>query len=71
MKELGYHKGYRYDHDWPDAHSGQDFFPDEFAGDRRPEFYQPNERGFEREVIKRLEFWANRREARRREEGEG
>ena len=68
MKELGYNKGYRYDHDWPDAYSGQEFFPDELAGDRRPEFYRPNERGFEREVIKRLDFWANRRDTRRAEE---
>jgi len=70
MKELGYNKGYRYDHDWPDAFSGQEFFPDEMAGDRRPEFYQPNERGFEREVKKRLEFWAGRRDLRRQEEGD-
>jgi len=71
MKELGYNKGYRYDHDWPDAFSGQEFFPDQMAGDRRPEFYKPNERGFEREVIKRLDFWASRREQRRAEEEEG
>jgi len=70
MKELGYNKGYRYDHDYPDAFSGQEFFPDEFAGDRRPELYQPNERGFEREVIKRLDFWSSRREQRREEEGD-
>jgi putative ATPase len=69
MKELGYNEGYRYDHDWPDAFSGQEFFPDELAGDRRPEFYRPNERGFEREMIKRLEFWGNRRKARRAEGG--
>lgn len=68
MKELGYNKGYRYDHDWPDAFSGQEFFPDELAGERRPAFYKPNERGFEREVIKRLDFWNNRRQARRDEE---
>jgi putative ATPase len=71
MKELGYNKGYRYDHDWPDAFSGQEFFPDQMAADRRPEFYKPNERGFEREVIKRLDFWASRREQRRAEEEEG
>ena len=71
MKELGYNKGYRYDHDWPDAFSGQEFFPDQMAGDRRPEFYKPNERGLEREVIKRLDFWASRREQRRAEEEEG
>ena len=69
MKELGYNKGYRYDHDWPDAFSGQEFFPDELAANR-PEFYKPNERGFEREVIKRLDYWASRREQRREEEGE-
>ncbi len=40
------------------------------AGPRRPEFYQPNERGFERGVIKRLDFWAGRREARRAEESD-
>lgn len=68
MKELGYNKGYRYDHDWPDAFSGQEFFPDELAGERRPALYKPNERGFEREVIKRLDFWNNRRQARRDEE---
>lgn len=68
MKELGYNKGYRYDHDWPDAFSGQEFFPDELAGERRPDFYKPNERGFEREVLKRLDFWNNRRQARRDEE---
>lgn len=64
MKELGYKDGYRYDHDWPDAFSGQEFFPDQLAGAARPDFYQPNERGFEREVIKRLEFWGNRRQPR-------
>jgi putative ATPase len=57
MKELGYHEGYRYDHDYPDAFSGQEFFPDPLAGDRRPEFYVPNERGFERDIKKRLDFW--------------
>lgn len=64
MKELGYKEGYRYDHDWPDAFSGQEFFPDQLAGAARPDFYQPNERGFEREVLKRLEFWGNRRQPR-------
>jgi putative ATPase len=68
MKELGYNKGYRYDHDWPDAFSGQEFFPDPLAGDQRPNFYKPNERGFEREVIKRLDFWDARRAARQEDE---
>lgn len=58
MKELGYHQGYRYDHDFPDAYAGQEFFPEELAGDKRPDLYTPNERGFEREVKKRLDYWA-------------
>ncbi len=70
MKELGYNKGYQYDHDWPDAFSGQEFFPDELAGENRPALYVPNERGFEREIRKRLEFWVSRREQRRSEEQE-
>ncbi|GAB4065027.1 replication-associated recombination protein A [Ancylobacter sonchi] len=65
MKELGYHEGYRYDHDYPDAYAGQTFFPDELAGDRRADFYAPNERGFEREVKKRLEYWAKLKAERR------
>lgn len=64
MKELGYHAGYKYDHDFPDAFSGQEFLPDELAGVDRPTFYEPNERGFEREVKKRLEFWARSKVAR-------
>ena len=49
-----------------DDFSGQEFFPDELAANR-PEFYKPNERGFEREVINRLDFWAGRREQRKAE----
>ena len=54
MKELGYGKGYVYDPDTPDGFSGQDYFPDEME---REQFYQPMERGFEREIIKRLAYW--------------
>jgi putative ATPase len=61
MKDLGYHAGYQYDHDYPDAFAGQEFFPDALTGEKRPDFYQPNERGFEREIVKRLEFFARRR----------
>ncbi len=64
MKELGYHAGYQYDHDFPDAFAGQSFFPEELAGDPRADFYTPNERGFEREVKKRLEYWARLRQER-------
>ncbi len=61
MKDLGYHAGYQYDHDYPDAFAGQEFFPDALTGEKRPDFYRPNERGFEREIVKRLEFFARRR----------
>jgi putative ATPase len=54
MKDMGYHEGYKYDHDFPHAFSGQEFFPDELRG---TEFYKPVPRGFEKELIKRLEFW--------------
>ena len=59
MKELGYHEGYIYDHDTPNCFSGQEYFPDEILKKNgRPKFYEPNERGFERDVKKRIEYWA-------------
>lgn len=61
MKEEGYGDGYRYDHDEPDAFSGQDYFPDEMG---RQRYYNPPERGFEREITKRLEFWERKRQER-------
>ncbi|WP_126174350.1 replication-associated recombination protein A [Altericroceibacterium xinjiangense] len=61
MDELGYHKGYEYDHDHPDAFSGQEFFPTPLSGPDRPNFYKPHERGFEREVVRRMDFWNRRR----------
>jgi putative ATPase len=61
MKELGYHSGYRYDHDYPDAHAGQEFFPEEVRRHGTPELYRPNERGFERDIRKRLDYWAARK----------
>jgi len=54
MKEQGYNDGYLYDHDQPDAFSGQDYFP---TGMGREKFYKPVERGFERDIVKRLEYW--------------
>ena len=54
MKDLGYGDGYDYDHDAPDAFSGQNYFPDEME---RQEFYAPADRGFEREIKKRLAYW--------------
>ena len=64
MKDLGYGAGYAYDHDAPDGFSGQDYFPD---GMDRPRFYQPVDRGFEREVAKRLAYWDRLRTERQAE----
>ncbi|UCI05821.1 replication-associated recombination protein A [Mesorhizobium sp. B1-1-8] len=61
MKQEDYGAGYRYDHDEPDAFSGQDYFPEKMG---RHTFYDPPERGFEREVRKRLEYWAKLRKER-------
>ena len=58
MKDEGYGAGYAYDHDQPNAFSGQNYFPE---GLDRPQFYDPPERGFEREVRKRLDYWAKLR----------
>jgi putative ATPase len=64
LKSEGYGSGYRYDHDEPDAFSGQDYFPEKLG---RQAFYEPVERGFERELRKRLEWW----DKLRRERGGG
>jgi putative ATPase len=63
MKEEGYGAAYRYDHDEPDAFSGQNYWPEKIG---RQSLYEPVERGFERDVKKRLEYWAKLR----RERGE-
>ena len=54
MESLGYGKGYTYDHDTPEGFSGDDYWPEEME---RQTYYAPVERGFEREVKKRLEYW--------------
>ncbi|RUO98089.1 replication-associated recombination protein A [Hyphomicrobium sp.] len=59
MEEEGYGSEYLYDHDQPDAFSGQNYFPDAFK--KRPQYYDPPERGFEREIRKRLDYWAKLR----------
>ncbi|MBW6506127.1 MAG: replication-associated recombination protein A [Rhodobacteraceae bacterium] len=61
MKEQGYGAGYAYDHDAEDGFSGQNYFPESM---RRPLLYQPVERGFERELKKRLDWFAKLREKR-------
>ncbi|MDH6235101.1 putative ATPase [Mesorhizobium soli] len=58
MKEEDYGKGYQYDHDTPEAFSGQDYFPEKMG---RHTFYDPPERGFEREIRKRLDYWSKLR----------
>lgn len=59
MENIGYGEGYQYDHDTDDAFSGQNYFPDHM---QRQTFYQPPDRGFEREINKRLEYWRKKRE---------
>ncbi len=54
MKQQGYGKGYIYDHDTPEGFSGQNYFPDKM---RRQKYYKPVERGYEREIVKRLQYW--------------
>ncbi len=61
MKDEGYSEGYRYDHDEPDAFSGQNYFPEKLG---RQQFYEPVERGFERDIKKRLDYWSKLRKER-------
>lgn len=58
MKEEGYGGGYLYDHDQPDGFSGQDYFPESMG---RHTFYDPVDRGFERDIRKRLDYWSRLR----------
>lgn len=62
MKEVGYGDGYAYDHDSPEGFSGQDYFPEDMG---RRNFYRPVERGFEREIAKRLDYWNRLRDGRK------
>lgn len=54
MKDIGYGKNYDYDHNTEHGFSGQNYFPDDM---QRQEFYSPAERGFEREIKKRMDYW--------------
>ena len=58
MKEIGYGKGYTYDHDAEDGFSGDNYWPEEMEPQT---FYDPVERGFERQVRERMEWWAKKR----------
>lgn len=61
MKNIGYGATYRYDHDEPDAFSGQDYWPEKLGAQT---FYEPVDRGFERDIKKRLDWWARLRRER-------
>jgi putative ATPase len=63
MKSQDYGSGYLYDHDQPEAFSGQNYFPDAMV---RQKFYHPVERGFERDLSKRLDYWARLRNERQK-----
>jgi putative ATPase len=63
MKREGYGSDYQYDHDAPDAFSGQNYWPEALG---RRTLYAPVERGYERELIKRLDYWARLRKERGR-----
>ncbi|MEO7220942.1 MAG: replication-associated recombination protein A, partial [Devosia sp.] len=58
MKGQGYGEGYIYDHDTPEGFSGQEYFPEKLG---RHDFYQPVDRGFERDVRKRLDYFSRLR----------
>ena len=62
MKGQGYGEGYIYDHDTPEAFSGQEYFPEKIG---RQDFYHPVERGFERDLRKRMDYFARLRAAKR------
>jgi putative ATPase len=67
MKGQGYGDGYIYDHDTPEAFSGQEYFPEKIG---RQDFYHPVERGFERDLRKRMDYFGRLRAARRASEQE-
>ena len=62
MKGSGYGEGYQYDHDTPEGFSGQEYFPEKIG---RQKFYEPVERGFEREYRKRIEYFERLRAEKR------
>ena len=68
MKGLGYGKGYEYDPDAEDGFSGQDYFPEEMI---RANLYRPRGKGFEKEIVKRLDYWRKLRQDKKRDDGRG
>ena len=67
-KSLKFKEGYEYSHDWPNAFSAQNYWPDDLG---RHYFYHPNERGFEAKVKRRLDHWNGMRDTRDRHEKGG
>ena len=68
MQDMGYHADYQYDHDSPDGFSGQNFFPEELLDKNgRPTIFEPIDRGFERDLQKRQQYWQNLREQRNKD----
>jgi putative ATPase len=65
MKAIGYGDSYRYDHDEPDAFSGQDYWPEKLE---RQYFYEPTDRGMETRYRERLAYWERLRRERRGED---
>jgi putative ATPase len=63
MKEIGYGKGYAYDHDAEDAFSGANYWPDEMEPQT---YYRPSERGFEKRVAERMAYWEGLRRERQK-----
>lgn len=59
MKEIGYAQGYQYDHDDPDDFSGMSYFPEKM---KREKYYHPKGKGFEQEILKRLQYWQTLRD---------
>lgn len=68
MKQLGYHDGYIYDQDLDDSFSGQNYFPD---GIKRVKLYEPVERGYEREIKKRIDYFDNLRREKNKQRSKG
>ncbi len=62
MRDIGYGKGYAYDHDAADGFSGANYWPDEMTPET---FYRPTDRGFEKRLAERLSWWENERRTRR------
>ena len=63
MKELGYGKEYKYDHDAPDGFSGQDFLPETLQG---KVYYEPGPYGFEKDIKRRIDYWNDLRKKRKK-----